>query len=109
MTKIECPECFGNTTVCGSLGDNNVCQTCRGEGTISDIENAAEQLIAAALSAHTDISHWIAFAERQMRELPGWDYLPCGPTTCGVRESYAVRDRVSEALKNYRTVADALR
>ena len=49
--------------------------------------------------ASTDLFHWIALAERQRKELPRVDFLPCGPNEEGIRESERIRERLREASK----------
>lgn len=104
MNLIECPECFGIGAPCGNLGDNNHCDNCSGTGKVDPIEKACEGLISQLLRAREEIGHWIAFAERQMRELPDWEHLPCGPTTNGVRESEALRAEIAGVVRHYRQV-----
>lgn len=89
---------------CGNLGDNNHCDSCCGTGKVDPIEKACEGLISQLLRAREDVGHWIAFAERQMRELPDWEHLPCGPTTNGVRESEALRAEIAGVVRHYRQV-----
>lgn len=105
MTLTECPQCLGIGAPCGNLGDNNHCEHCNGTGQIDPVDKACEDLICQLLRAHADIGHWIAFAKRQMRELPRWDRLPCGPTTNGVRASEDLRSKIVGAIQQYRRVS----
>lgn len=51
------------------------------------------------VDAWQDIRDWVAFAERQMREIPDWDRLLYGPGTSGVNESKALLEKISAHLR----------
>ncbi len=57
--------------------------------------------------AEKDIRDWIVFAERQMKELDGWENLPCGPTQFGVAFSNNVREKINKTLLMIRESMDA--
>lgn len=66
------------------------------------------QKIADVLDlAEKDIRDWVVFAERQMRELDGWEHLPCGSTQFGVAFSNNVREKISKTLAMIRESMDA--
>lgn len=70
------------------------------------MNNETELAMLTALSAaHSDISHWIAFARRQQRELPNCDRLPCGPADKGIESSQRVLSKITDALVMYHKIA----
>ena len=48
--------------------------------------------------AALDIFCWLQLAERQRKELPDVDHLPCGPTAYGIEQSQRLRTRIQEVL-----------
>lgn len=66
-----------------------------------------QQIINALLHADRDICGWLQLAEKQRKELPDVDHLPCGPTMIGMEASRSVLVEIRTALQEAVKIRDA--
>lgn len=71
-----------------------------------DRKAVIREMAQSLLECHADILDWVKFAERQLKEIPDCDHLPCGPTDAGIAQSKNVAERAIQTLRVYRKLTE---